>query len=172
MPRDPFLSSIGRHSGRLPVPIFDILPENGVSVVFRPLPDAVSGWIERVGGSGFEVVINRGHTVARQRFTAAHLLAHRVYHRHLLDVRTGDDRSYRNAGTPFPNPRIEIRHERQANMVAANILMPEALVLPLLRDGMNTAALADRFGVSAEVMRIRLGRSARTGPSDAGPARP
>lgn len=155
---------IERYEGQYPVPIFDILGDLRLGPEFRDLSDnEVSGWIERRSDSSYLVVINRRHALTRQRFTAAHELAHYIYHRDLLGQGVGDNRAYRAQNTPFNNENILPKHERQANSFAANILMPREAVSRLQGHGLSDPrTLAERLGVSEDAMRIRLGMPRRT----------
>jgi Zn-dependent peptidase ImmA (M78 family) len=143
-----------------PVPVFDVIRELGLGLEFQALDDDVSGWIEAIENGGYKIVINSQHAATRQRFTAAHELGHFIYHRDLLGEGTGDTRAYRTEHSPLPNARIRPRHERQANSFAANFLMPVAGIERLRASGISDVAkLAERFGVSVDAMRIRLGSS-------------
>ena len=149
---------IDRYSRRAPVPIFDILEELNLGPEFRSLADHVSGWIERKDDGRYRIVVNNRHALTRQRFTAAHELAHYIYHRDLLGMGVGDNRAYRAENTPLPNPNILAKHERQANSVAANILMPRDMIVHLQAQGISDPrSLAERLSVSEDAMRIRLG---------------
>lgn len=159
-PKDP-IAVINRYEDRTPVPIFDILLDLNIGPEFRNLDDDVSALIEK-RDDGYAIVINRRHSLNRQRFSAAHALGHWIFHRDLLGAGTGDTRAYRSEGTPLPNLRIDAVHERQANTVAANILMPKATIMRLMAEGTDDpAALAGLLGVSEGAMRVRLGLPAK-----------
>ncbi len=150
------MTVIGKHWDTVPVPIDAIIRECGLALSYEPLPDAVSGYIERQEGDGYKIVVNSTHARTRQRFTAAHELGHYIYHRDLLGEGVGDNRAYRTEGTDRPNANIRPMHERQANSFAANVLMPRHLITKLVNQ--PTDELAVKFGVSVEAMRIRMGR--------------
>lgn len=150
------LDIIKKHWDTTPVPIDTIIREIGLRLDYEPLDGNVSGFIERMPNSGYRIVVNSTHPKTRQRFTAAHELGHYVFHRDLLGDGVADTRAYRAEGTNLPNPNIRPMHERQANSFAANVLMPRHALTSLGSEG--TEALARRFGVSQEAMRIRLGR--------------
>jgi Zn-dependent peptidase ImmA (M78 family) len=151
------LHVIGRHAGNVPVPVFGIVMELGLGPDFLWLDDDVSGWFERKPTGEYRIAVNLRHPLTRQRFTAAHELGHYIYHRDLLGDGVGDARAYRAVNSPRPNPKIRPIHERQANSFAANLLMPRALIAAA---GTNDpVALAQRFGVSEEAMRLRLGEA-------------
>ena len=148
---------IENHWKKIPVPIFDIIQEIGLKFDFRPLDENISGWIERKSGGVYEIVVNNNHSENRRRFTAAHELAHYIYHRYLLGEGVSDSKAYRSLETKLHNRQITIAHERQANSFAANILMPSH-ALANINETENIALLAQKFIVSEQAMRIRLGR--------------
>lgn len=149
---------IKSHSLAPPIDIFGAMREIGLVVEFRPEPENLSGWIEKMSSDKYMVVINERHSNTRRRFTAAHELGHFIYHRDLFGNGVGDTRAYRSAGTPLPNAAITVQHERQANTFAANVLMPYEHISRLRSQGItDPKELAQRFEVSEEAMRIRLG---------------
>lgn len=95
----------------------------------------------------------------RRRFTIAHEIGHlllhvpasrQAYYDRPSDIREIEDEE---AGR-VPELR---RREREANLFARELLMPEALVSEEARaTGSNLPALADRFEVSVPAMRLRL----------------
>lgn len=151
------LKVIAKHWDSTPVPIDAIIHEIGLPLSYETMDDNISGYIERTDGT-YRIVVNANHAPTRQRFTAAHELGHYIYHRDLLGEGVGDNRAYRTEGTNRPNANIRPIHERQANSFAANVLMPRHRLIGVAEE--STAALAARFGVSKEAMRIRLGRQA------------
>ena len=86
----------------------------------------------------------------RLRFTLAHEIAHYVLHRDLMGgVGLIDDALYRS--------KLGAWYERQANRMAADILMPAALVRGLYRGGMRSLAFSsETLDVSDAAVRIRL----------------
>lgn len=152
------LEVIDKYASVTPVPVFQILHEAGLGPEFRSLDENISGWIERCQDSSYRVVVNAGHALVRQRFTAAHELGHYIYHLELLGSGVGDTRAYRADSTPFPNAQIMPMHERQANSFAANLLMPRTVIADLKAAGVTAPEdLAERFEVSLHAMCIRLG---------------
>lgn len=96
----------------------------------------------------------------RRRFTIAHEIghlilhvpvSHEVFYDRPADIReTDEDRP----GEELPELR---RREREANVFARELLMPEALVSEQAHaTGFNLPALANRFEVSVPAMRLRL----------------
>lgn len=95
----------------------------------------------------------------RRRFTIAHEIGHLVLHvplrRELFCDRPADIRE--TEGPPGAGPPELGRREREANLFARELLMPETLVERQARaTGFNLPALAKRFEVSVPAMRLRL----------------
>jgi len=93
----------------------------------------------------------------RRRFTIAHEIGHWVLHisaGKLYGCRPADIVEQPRAR---PDTRELRRIEAEANRFAAELLMPETLVVAAANDlGSNVAALADRFDVSVPAIRVRL----------------
>src|SRR6266403_928090 len=99
--------------------------------------------------SGYAIHGKANDNHRRQRFTIAHETAHYVLHRDLIGDGVTDDALYRSSLGDW--------YERQANKMAADILMPPQLVISLFKGGMRSlASLAKAFDVSIDAMRIRL----------------
>jgi IrrE N-terminal-like domain len=101
-----------------------------------------------------------GRSPGRRRFTIAHEIGHLVLHVPAAGGsfydRPGDIREIEESGPGQEVPELR-RREREANVFARELLMPEALVDEQARaTGFNLPALADRFEVSVPAMRLRL----------------
>lgn len=146
-----------RHLSTLPVRLGDLARELGVAIKVSSMGTGISGQVAREGNQ-YVVRVNRNEARERQRFTVGHELAHYLLHRDLVDSsRDGitDSVLYRS-GAPE-------RIEYEANRLAAEIVMPIALVERELNDqygGIVTEAtiegLASRFEVSKAAMEIKL----------------
>jgi hypothetical protein len=118
----------------------------GISGEIRPHPDH---------SGRFLVKINRHDPPRRQRFTAAHELAHFLLHSDQIGLGIEDDVLYRSV--------LSDRREAEANRLAADILMPQELVEEWIETAKSlkiddiVGYLADRFEVSEAAMKIRLG---------------
>lgn len=136
--------------GTVPVNIKRIAARLGVSLFFRPFPDALSAFLLR--GDGQSVIgVNSNQAPVRQRFSAAHECGHFV-------LRHADDSVFDYAvpatsdGEP---PGYDPHNEREANTFAAELLMP-ADRLGEEAASMSLARLAKRYKVSQEAMSFRL----------------
>jgi Zn-dependent peptidase ImmA (M78 family) len=149
--------AIRAHQHEAPVKISSLAKAMGVQVLGATLAPGISGEIRPAGAgsTAFVVRINRHDPSRRQRFTAAHELAHYLLHRDQIGSGIEDDVLYRSS--------LSDRREAEANRLAADILMPDDLI----REWLETARtlkvddpvgyLADRFEVSEAAMKIRLG---------------
>ena len=88
---------------------------------------------------------------SRKRFTVAHEIAHYILHRDLVGSELVDDSLFRSG--------LTTREEAQANGLAADILMPRHLLEKIAPPPFDKSPefLAERFQVSEQAMRIRLG---------------
>lgn len=134
----------------VPVHIVPIAEKFGLKVFKnKTFPDTLSGLIKKVGES-YEIHVNGNHPITRQRFTMAHELAHFLLHKEEIGDGVTDDALYRSSLTN--------RIEREANLLAAEILMPEHLLKTDKYGGMTISEQADEFWVSRISMDIRLGQ--------------
>jgi Zn-dependent peptidase ImmA (M78 family) len=127
----------------LPVPVQAIAEDLlGLSIHEREL-DSISGLLypeERL------IYVNASDVPARKRFTLAHELGHWV-----CQCREGrGERVMCRAEDVSPNADRSL--EREANVFAAELLMPE----PAVRQVAAEENVAARFGVSDQAMRWRL----------------
>jgi Zn-dependent peptidase ImmA (M78 family) len=137
-----------RNLDTIPLDIFKVVDSLGLRLSFQQMDNDMSGFLERQG-SQWVVGINSSHNIVRQRFTAAHEIAHYVLHRG-LQQRFADVTFARRS-----NDRNQM--ERQADNFSASLLMPEEAVNTLVRSGVgNLNELANRFQVSPLAMKYRL----------------
>ena len=139
--------------GHAPVSLMEMALALGLTVdMTAHLPPGISGQITRVrrsAGDRYHIDVNDVDGPARRRFTLAHEIAHFLLHREYLDDALTDDRMYRS--------RLGAHMERQANRLAAQLLMPGNLVRVAWRSGArDPASLAQAFDVSGQAMEIRL----------------
>lgn len=96
----------------------------------------------------------------RRRFTIAHEIGHLLLHvpsvKEAFHDRPADIREFEDAPPGEELPELRQR-EREANVFARELLMPEQLVDEQApATGFNLPALADRFEVTVPAMRLRL----------------
>lgn len=146
---------IRKHQHAIPVDISGIANDLGIKVwESRRLPDGISGKLfldQHAGGSsGFSILVNAAEPFTRKRFTVAHELAHFILHRSDVNGELQDDTFYRS--------RLSDKQEREANQLAAEILMPMDSVQQIIQSGIrDLSQLASKFAVSTQAMTIRLG---------------
>jgi Zn-dependent peptidase ImmA (M78 family) len=99
-----------------------------------------------LGQQQYNIVIRAQDPVVRKRFTVAHETAHFLLHRGLFATELVDDALYRSGlSTPV---------EAQANALAADLLMPWHLLMPVIDKPISE--LASTFQVSEQAVKIRL----------------
>lgn len=149
---------ISHHIREIPVKLEALFDEAGIAYTVKPLGEDVFGCLKRLPDGKFEITVNSSNSVNRQRFTAAHELGHFVLHRHLLGNGVSDNTAYRSvSGSECYNSNITARHETEANMFAASVLMPTHAVISCWMEGMrDVSELSSKFGVSSAAMGIRL----------------
>jgi predicted transcriptional regulator len=112
-------------------------------------PNEMVIWIDRA-----EALRSPG----RRRFTIAHEIGHFRMHLPMQGVfldRPQDVVELSSDDATADNDHL--RREREANVFARALLMPEPLVIEHAKNsGFNLSALAGRFGVSVPAMRLRL----------------
>lgn len=148
---------VARHLAKAPVDLEAIFAELGIGYEERWMDDGASGSITR-NGDGFIVAVNALESKNRQRFTAAHELAHYLLHRDLLGDGKRMNRHVDNLyGDERPDCLVFKRsHEIEANRIAAQIVMPKKLLEQEHASNPDAGALANKFGVSKAAMDIRL----------------
>jgi hypothetical protein len=146
---------IGKYQQRAPVDVPGIARDLGINVwESLNLGPNISGKLfqdPHAGGStGYSIVVNAADAYTRKRFTVAHEIAHFILHLPQVGSGVQDDTFYRS---PLGDSQ-----ERQANSLAAEILMPENLIRQLLSEGVSSVTgMAKRLAVSPQAMTIRLG---------------
>lgn len=152
MALDPTADAVIRsHQTEWPVKVGSIARDLGIEVLASDMPQGISGALQKDKSTGkWTIRVNRRETKERQRFTVAHEIAHYILHRDIIKDGVSDDALYRS--------RLSDEVEREANRLAAEILMPWTLVRTAVDQGRkNPDELADLFDVSAPAMYARLG---------------
>ena len=120
------------------------------------LRDEISGILERMA-DGYRILVNSNQHYFRQRFTMAHELAHYLLHLDLIGDGIADDKVFRSKDTGiYKNSLITEKHEREANALAASILMPEKLIREHYAKDNDVTNLARKFQTSIPAMEFRL----------------
>jgi Zn-dependent peptidase ImmA (M78 family) len=137
----------------LPVDPVDISDRLGIKVWDDDkLPSDVSGILRKEADlKNPEIFLNEADPSGQRRFTCAHALGHYVWH-----VEIGRGGAWEIVeGRDFFGAELRDVEETYATEFAAELLMPRP-VLVEIADSPTVASLADRFGVTAEIMRFRL----------------
>lgn len=142
--------TISSEQAEAPVKVGNICERLGIVLVEEIFPDHVCGSIQYTDGR-YVIRVNKLHHSNRKRFTVAHELAHYIEHRHLIGDGVVDDMMYRSS--------LSSETEREANQIAARILMPDHLLEYVSeQENQDMDAVARRLGVSLQALSIRLGQ--------------
>jgi Zn-dependent peptidase ImmA (M78 family) len=144
-----------------PIDVHQVARDLGLVVIEQDLEDHISGLLVIKDSQG-TIAVNKSHHLNRQRFSIAHEIGHYVLHAPGGGV-------FIDATPVFFRDTISQEgrslEEIAANTFAAELLMPHAQLLEILRreplDAFDDGALrrvAGMFGVSAQALTIRLTR--------------
>lgn len=138
------------HSSAIPIDVYRIIRAHGIDIHYIRASPKFSGMYIRIEGVPV-ILLNSRDSPARRRFTAAHELYHHLsYTEGSTDLRPLFSVQQRDL------PTAELVEERKANRYATALLMPKEAIIAAAAEGMTWAAMAQRFGVSLDAMRIRL----------------
>lgn len=135
---------------KLPVDLVAIANKNNIEVYHAELPIGISGAIkynEEVGK--FQILLKKGDSINRQRFTLAHELAH-----YFLQ---GEE--YQSSGELHFDTlyRRNFDHEEvQVDYLAGALLMDRDMLTKLYKTNSSIKLLANLFKVSESAMTVRL----------------
>lgn len=147
------IEKIKKHQKSCPVRITAITDEYNIKVYNSEMDSNISGAIIKEGDN-YVIYVNDKHHANRQRFTIAHEIAHYILHKDRIGDNLTDNAMYRS--------KLSNSFERQANILASEILMPVNFVLQFIKENKSIEEMADLFQVSEEAMRIRI-RQGRDG---------
>lgn len=137
---------ITKHQENFPVAVGAIAKELGITVLKSTMPGQISGEIREKDGLT-TIKVNRHDVKERQRFTIAHEIAHFLLHRDRIASGIIDDVLYRS--------RLSDELEREANRLAADIIMPTTLIEKLIKDN-NKLKAEERYKKIAEEAQVSL----------------
>lgn len=148
-----------------PIRVKDIAEALGIEVRLERVDDKLSGFLYRDRKAGRAVIgANRSHHPNRMNFTIAHELGHYLLHEgesvHLDEGRPGYTLQKRDENSSTG----EDLNEREANLFAAELLMPARSLerdlkgkdFDLLLDDDFLKEMAQKYGVSLQALTIRL----------------
>lgn len=149
-----------KYSLTIPVDLHTITLGERINLAYEVMDDALSGLCMR-NSNGVSIVINESHHPNRQRFTLAHELGHHFLH---LMNSADDEMVFVDKASIYRRDSKSstgmIKKEREANEFAAELLMPESIVMREINsdrfDVDNIEGLAKNFEVSIQAMSIRL----------------
>lgn len=139
----------------LPIKLEAILKHYNIALRKDILEDSLSGFLYKNGDQHI-ITINSIHPDARQRFTIAHELGH-YFLGHHGNLFIDKGHLYRDARSSAGT----IEMEKEANKFAAELLMPEELLIGLiniqrLEDISDIEEIAEELKVSTQALTYRL----------------
>ena len=157
-PGDPRADAVrARHAGIFgpagpPVPV-ESIAEDLLGLAVGEADLAVSGLLVPAERQIWVHAGEARESPARRRFTIAHEIGHWV-----CQVREGRGEPIhcRIEASSAPEPPSSDPREREANVFAAELLMPEPMVRPAVAEGAAAPELEALFGVSRPAMAWRL----------------
>jgi Zn-dependent peptidase ImmA (M78 family) len=145
-----------------PVPVDRIIKAKGIALEYAPLDDDLSGMAYIKDGVAI-IGLNALHHPNRQRFSAAHELAHHELHADILSQAVHVDRGFQVLRRDDVSSLGIDNREIEANAFAAELLMPSEFIAAAvgergldIEDEAGVEALAKKFRVSPAAMRFRL----------------
>ena len=132
-----------------PIPVLEIAEQQGVRVRvldFGGMTDRVSGYCDF---GARHIVVNGADSLGRKMFTIAHELGHWMLHRNIFE---SDPEKY--SVLPRFLAAAKTPLEQEANVFAAELLVPKHLLAPVRHSG--AVVLAPIFGTSREMMENQL----------------
>lgn len=145
-----------------PVPVERIIKARNIVLQYAPLEDDLSGMAFIKDGVGI-IGVNALHHPNRQRFSAAHELAHHELHAEEIRKTVHVDKGFRVLLRDDVSSQGIDPLEVEANAFASELLMPRDFLASALdasgldiEDDAGIEALAKKFRVSASAMRFRL----------------
>jgi len=153
-----------KHSKTVPVNIEQMIRDSGLELDKKAsLAPDIAGEIRKTESGIYKISTNKNDHYYRRRFTMAHELGHYYFHRSLIGDGVDDNVKYRSTRSgAFYNTHIDQKHETEANLFAALVLMPDEKLKEKAeaRGGKfaneDVRELAIEFQVSPEAMRIKL----------------
>jgi Zn-dependent peptidase ImmA (M78 family) len=147
-----------KYKGQIPVPIVSIATDLGIDVYETDdLNKDISGSITNNNGK-YVIQVNDKHSSLRQRFTIAHEIGH--YFKHSAFLTIGKEIVdpvkqpvlYRS---DHPATEEELDMDREANIIAADLLMPEDEFKKAWEESSSIEEVADKFKVSVSAVVVR-----------------
>jgi Zn-dependent peptidase ImmA (M78 family) len=121
--------------------------------------DNISGAIIKDDeGDTYSIYANKEHPRNRRRFTFAHEIGHYIsyqknsHSRKELEIKGG----FEDRAISYRKDNHYSKAETEANLIAAELLMPKDMVLKLVNEALTPEEMAEKFYVSPSAMTIRL----------------
>lgn len=145
------VSDIQFENGDAFIDIEKIISICGIKIE-RQLPILDSGSCLQKDGESSRIVVNKVESKARQRFTLAHELGHLMLGHKGESFRCMDSGEYKET--------FERMKDAAANKFAADLIMPEKLVISVLRESIKELKLSEEYNFNDYEINKLIDRSA------------
>jgi Zn-dependent peptidase ImmA (M78 family) len=148
-----------------PVPVEKIVKALGIEISLDEVDDDLSGFLFRDKKAKRTVIgVNKSHHPNRRRFTVAHELGHFLLHEGELVHLDEESGAFTVDFRDSESSKGEDAFEKEANLFAAELLMPNKLLreelqgkrLDLMDDSGALERLANKYKVSLQALTFRL----------------
>lgn len=143
------------------IDVIHIAQTNKIKVTYEDFDDGTDGLLLIKDGKAI-IAINSEQHSNRQRFSIAHELGHFFLHAQNKNNDLFIDQSLYHRNSEASKGTID--KEIEANQFAASLLMPETMLIKIIKDenldlsvDLDLYLLAEKFGVSEKAMGYRLG---------------
>lgn len=136
-----------------PVPVYDIARKNGLKIARVHFPTKYShiqGFITKENNA-YIMYVNADDSIGEQNFTIAHELGHWKLHKAQLEKDLNKSVLFRLSIAELNKDKLEA----EANLFAATLLIPDELY-EKYKDDLDQKGLADKFGVSEDIIGYKL----------------
>lgn len=138
------------------IDLYRLASQNGIKIEEEAFDDKLSGLLVKKKNE-YIIGVNRHHSETRKRFTIAHELAHFFLHKDNLHYDYSTNKEEETMPLVYMRADGVISSdETEANHFAAELLMPEELLLEDFRCSCNVFELARLYKVSEQAMTYRL----------------
>lgn len=155
--KEEYINNILQYQKEIPIPIVKLANSFNIEVYkVSDMKSDISGAIINENGI-YTIYTNKNELEYRRRFTIAHELSHFMLHKDIINNHlNGNLTDAKENGGIMYRSKLSNIFEKDANKLAAEILMPLEKVTELYFNCKNIKKLAKEFMVSEQAMAIRI----------------
>lgn len=155
--KEEYINNILQYQKEIPIPIVKLANSFNIEVYkVSDMKSDISGAIVNENGN-YIIYTNKTEPKYRRRFTIAHELSHFILHKDIINNHlNGNLTDAKESGGIMYRSKLSNIFEKDANKLAAEILMPLEKVKELYFNCKSIKKLAKEFLVSEQAMAIRI----------------